>query len=384
MVTGIFRKRWKYGKRRKIAGGKAPTYTANVTLTGSSSTLSTTLETTRPTYTATVTLSGKASTFSASGTTVVPSFTATVALVSQPTVLAALVSVATAVFLVNVSLVSSSTVLAASSQFAITYTATVSLTSTSSLLSASVTSTSVGPAPDTPVLTVVDNGDLTATLTVSDSSPGAANAIYILGPSSVSWVLVGSITGNGSIVSGALVGGQYFGYIVSTEHTATVVSLVVPFQITDNNDSVELIHSPADIIRYLLISQGKGSEPSDDLDWPMFTSSEPTIPDNCITTYDTSGVLQGRIQYSGEMVEHYGFQIRVRGSDHNTAWRKMNDIKTQMDQGVRLDTVNINSSIYLVEAITRSGGILALGKESPTSQRLVFTLNAIVALRQLA
>lgn len=242
---------------------------------------------------------------------------------------------------------------------------------------------SSGSPPNTPTLSIsIANGVVTATIT--GSSVGATNNIYALGALDNDFVLVGSITGNGSAILSLDPTGRYFAHVISTLNSQSVTSNVVTFWLTEDSSGDNTDHSPADIVRWLLISQGKGTDPEDGLAWPIFTNNEHSTPDNCITTYDTSGILDGRIQSSGEMTEHFGFQIRVRSQSHNVGWRKINDLKTQIDQGIKLDTIVINSSSYLVESITRSGGILALGKESPTSQRLVFTLNAIVALRQLA
>ncbi len=385
MKTTIFRNRWKYGnRRRRFSAGKAVTYLASVVLTSSSSTLSAGIEVDAPVYTASGALVGGSSTLSSVGTTDAPDFTASGTLTSQSTTLSASASFATVINLVSIDLVSTPSVLSSVSTFLIFYTAVVDLISTQAVLSVVAETSSVGPAPGIPVLAAVDNGDSTATLTVSASSSGAANAIYILGPGYTDWVLVGIITGDGDVVTGSLIGGQYFGYVVSSEHTSSVVSLVIDFHIVGTPSTTDLDHSPADIVRWLLISEGEGTEPIANSDWPINSSSEPESPDNCITTYDTSGILNGRIQKTGSMVEHYGFQIRVRGTNHRDVWRKINDLKEIIDRGIRLTTINIESSIYLVHAITRSGGVLALGKESPTSQRLVFTLNAIVALKQLS
>ena len=45
-----------------------------------------------------------------------------------------------------------------------------------------------------------------------------------------------------------------------------------------------LIHSAADIIRYLLIAMGQGTLPTDALLWPIYQARIPETPDNCITT----------------------------------------------------------------------------------------------------
>jgi len=145
-----------------------------------------------------------------------------------------------------------------------------------------------------------------------------------------------------------------------------------------------LNHSPADIVRYLLIDLSQGTLPSDSDSWPIHVAREPDTPDSVITVFDTSGRLDGRAQVSGEMLEHYGIQVRVRDTNPVEGFAKAQDIAIALDQTAYQDTITINSDTYLVHAVSRTGGILGLGKETPTSKRNLFTINAVVELRQTA
>lgn len=146
----------------------------------------------------------------------------------------------------------------------------------------------------------------------------------------------------------------------------------------------QLNHSPADIVRYLLVDLARGSLPEDETDWPIFVSQEADHPDSCITLYDTSGILEGRAQISGEIQEHYGIQIRVRAANSTIAYAKISEINAWIDESVRNNLVTIEGSQYLVYAITRKGGILSLGKEVSASKRNLYTVNAIVSLVPVA
>lgn len=146
----------------------------------------------------------------------------------------------------------------------------------------------------------------------------------------------------------------------------------------------QLNHSPADIVRYLLVDLARGSLPEDETSWPIFVSQEADSPDSCITLYDTSGILEGRAQVSGEIQEHYGLQIRVRAAAANVAYAKISEINAWIDESVRNNLVTIDSNQYLVYAITRKGGILSLGKELSASKRNLYTVNAIVSLVPVA
>ena len=152
--------------------------------------------------------------------------------------------------------------------------------------------------------------------------------------------------------------------------------------------SSTLTHSPAQIIRELLVQLELGVLPSDGGSWPIYVSSIPDSPDNVITIIDTLGFSDGRIQTDGEAVEHPGFQVTVRAANHQTGWEKANDIRVVLSETVLhntvsiLDNVGTGESIYTVHAVSKIGGIIALGKELPTSKRNLFTINAVVALRQ--
>lgn len=145
-----------------------------------------------------------------------------------------------------------------------------------------------------------------------------------------------------------------------------------------------LSHSPADIVRYLLVNLSRGSLPEDEAAWPIYVSQEPDHPDSCITVYDTSGIIEGRAQISGEIQEHYGIQIKVRAASPTVAYAKISEVNNWIDKSVRNNLVTIESSQYLVYAITRKGGILSLGKELSSSKRNLYTVNAIVSLVPVA
>lgn len=143
-----------------------------------------------------------------------------------------------------------------------------------------------------------------------------------------------------------------------------------------------LAHSPAAIIRKLLIDLGLGAEPTPTAAWPVYDANEPTSPDNCITVYDTQGIGAGRSMIDGELLGFNGFQVRVRGVDHPTGWTKADAIQTTLAKQVLRKVVHVGASNYLVHAASRIGDVLALGKD-PDSKRRIFTLNAIAAIKQL-
>lgn len=153
--------------------------------------------------------------------------------------------------------------------------------------------------------------------------------------------------------------------------------------------SGSLSHSPADVVRKLLIDLGFGTDPDDSDDWPIYIAREPNAPDSVITIYNTAGVKEGRVMIGGEIQEHHGIQIRLRDNDHQNGFIKARELAVALDESVALNSVSLDdivgtgTSVYKVYAISRTSGPLAAGRE-PSSERNIFTINATVALLQTA
>lgn len=146
---------------------------------------------------------------------------------------------------------------------------------------------------------------------------------------------------------------------------------------------MNLTHDPADIVRYLLIAIGHGTLPTASGSWPINVMNEPDTPDDCITVYNTTGKVQGRIQKTGEFVEKPGIQVRIRAANYSTGYTKGKQIETSLDTDVLQDTVTIGSSQYRVHALSRTANLVWLGKDVTSSKRQVFTLNYTVTLWSL-
>lgn len=165
-----------------------------------------------------------------------------------------------------------------------------------------------------------------------------------------------------------------------------------------------LHHSPSDIIRHLLIQLGVGSnpDPSPIDPWPIFESSEPEVPDEIITVLGQKGKTYGRNQLTGETIEKPGVQFRIRATVSNSAFQKASELAAVLDQEILNSVVVVAdvktgiSYVYVVENVNRShgsaincGNVVPLGKSSPatpgitapSSTRNLFTINAIVSVR---
>lgn len=147
-------------------------------------------------------------------------------------------------------------------------------------------------------------------------------------------------------------------------------------------EHASLDHSPADILRWALIDLGLGLEPPTN-PWPIYASSEPDVPDNCITVYDTIGIDDGRIMFDGNLQQHQGVQVRIRSKDHAVGWTKAAVIRSNLAREVYDASIIIDSASYLLHSVNRISNVIALGKEIPTSKRSIFVINAIVSVKQL-
>ena len=144
-------------------------------------------------------------------------------------------------------------------------------------------------------------------------------------------------------------------------------------------------HSPADIVRWLMVRAGVGTDPTVSGAWPVWVSKEPTTPDNLIKVSDTQGVDGSRSMVDGDQIAWNGFQVMVRAVDHPTGWQKVNAIRTAFltDANFKRTVVTVEGQRYAVQAVVRVGQVIPLGEEKPVSSRNLFTLNAMLSYRKL-
>ena len=147
--------------------------------------------------------------------------------------------------------------------------------------------------------------------------------------------------------------------------------------------SGQLSHSPAEIVRGLLVGLGHGITPTGSLDdaWPAFADEEPDNPTNCITVYETEGVSHAHLMHGGYHVENHGVQVKVRALTHPTAFVKAWAIAQAIDAANQIDVV-IGASTYVVWNLMRTS-FFRLGKE-PNSNRRSYTINALAVIQDRA
>lgn len=133
-------------------------------------------------------------------------------------------------------------------------------------------------------------------------------------------------------------------------------------------------HNPASIIRTWIIDEALSTEQA------TFASGMPEHPNLAICVYDQPGLLQGRIQKTGETVEAFGLELRVRALDYQTGYSLASDICDAAD-ALKNAPVTIDDHDYLIQAVTRRTSILPLGPESG-NRRERFVVKFVATIRQ--
>jgi len=147
-----------------------------------------------------------------------------------------------------------------------------------------------------------------------------------------------------------------------------------------------LLNSPARILMlYITGELGLMSDPSDYADWPLYVGFLPDAPDaktNAGCVYNTVGTQDERLM-SGPVPQHFGVQLRIRSTDHNTGWRKIEEVANALDAVINA-TLATAGEEYEIQNLSRMSPILDLGLEvGARERRFVFTVNYTMTVREL-
>jgi len=118
--------------------------------------------------------------------------------------------------------------------------------------------------------------------------------------------------------------------------------------------------------------------------WPLYVSSMPDgdgVKTNCGAVYDTAGILDGKLS-SGEVVQHPGIQLRIRSSDYEVGYAKIEELALALDN-VNQDTIVVKGNTYLLQNISRTTSVVPLGSERGYKRRFVFTVNFLITIRKI-
>lgn len=142
-----------------------------------------------------------------------------------------------------------------------------------------------------------------------------------------------------------------------------------------------LTHSPAQVVQYYLAAQGVAVVAPAAGPWKVYRDNEPDMPDQVITIYDTSPVLEGRDMRSNEVIEHPGIAVRVRAVTSDPAKTKAREVKAKLT-ALKRTQVTVAGVVYLVKAFTLTTGVIPLG-EQDKNNRVLYTLNGTLTLAEL-
>jgi hypothetical protein len=91
----------------------------------------------------------------------------------------------------------------------------------------------------------------------------------------------------------------------------------------------------------------------------------------------------------GSRVVFPGVQVRVRSATPDEGYAKAAAIANALDTTVRQNSVTVEASAgtptadYVIHSISRVGNVLPLGKNTPSSRRSLFVMNATLTLTAL-
>lgn len=135
-----------------------------------------------------------------------------------------------------------------------------------------------------------------------------------------------------------------------------------------------MIHTPAEILRRLLVEQGLISDPEDDLaSWPATISLLTAVQDKTVALYDTDPLELGR-SLDGTFHHMPGFQITVRTGPEGYAegWEKVQELYGYLT-GASPVSVNFPDESYYIYSILAEPP-RSMGRE-PGNRRCLFSCN---------
>lgn len=116
------------------------------------------------------------------------------------------------------------------------------------------------------------------------------------------------------------------------------------------------------------------------LPWYGTHNFMPDTPDNVITVYDTTPVLQGRSPRNPtDMRRRYGIQIAIRCRDNFTAWQKAGGIESLLLAMNYILVLSFPVGVLARTTISLSTGLVKYGEEEKNRRKL-FSMNFLVTI----
>jgi len=166
----------------------------------------------------------------------------------------------------------------------------------------------------------------------------------------------------------------------------SIDQLAPPFDLDGDVDTAMLRLSPAIILgSYLVYDIDAMKTVASGEDWPLYLNFLPDdqpskVKTNAGAIYDTSGVLDGRIMTTGEVIEHHGIQLRIRCQTYSAGWKKIRDV-VAMIRKIQNTEVTVNSYTFLLLNVTQTTTIVNIGVDE--QRRWNFTINLLASIKEI-
>ena len=106
----------------------------------------------------------------------------------------------------------------------------------------------------------------------------------------------------------------------------------------------------------------------------------PQVETDATSIRDTAGILDGRFLRNGQVVQHFGLQLRLRANDYETGWTKIESVAIALD-GIPAETEIIkNDTTYKILNMSRTTPVINLGLDD--KKRNSFTVNYLLTIRE--
>lgn len=144
--------------------------------------------------------------------------------------------------------------------------------------------------------------------------------------------------------------------------------------------------SPAELVRMCLVHRGWVTMPDPTMPIPAngstycFVSSLPNEPDQLLYLRDSTGLIFGKRQNDGKVLEHPGIVIIMRSLDFGRDWAM--DLLEAIESITHTDITMPDGMIYHVQSVYRTSTLADMGEEVG-KRRHSWTANARVAMQDL-
>ena len=150
-------------------------------------------------------------------------------------------------------------------------------------------------------------------------------------------------------------------------------------------------HSPSQILVKALIDAEHGVEVpvigTTMPDWACYMNYMPDSEheaNNILCIFDTAGLIDGRSQRAREIIDHPGWQVRLRSKNYSIGYAKATAIAKFFDNVLRLEVI-LEEITYRVQGIHRTGTPIPIGQyPNDRKRREQFSLNGTCTISQIS